>query len=380
VTIQQPVLDRQRVRRQLAVIQRRRKMSVHFVVPNLVVTKPWRVGPATISPPGRVLDRAEADFAAGRLGELTVKDYRQHLGDRQWSTIRVPGTYSLSTSDASAVDDGREIARDVIAVLRLFQRVQAPGAETDWQTFGLAMDMGSVMEPRWFTDPRGRHRGMGLQSHGVGPSWSFRSADIAAFRADPRFQFLEAALVAGDNNPPDSWQARALASIRTWGLATLMQRPATRIVLLATALEGLLGNKYVPGDPATGGHVVARRAAYIWCGYNTRPAIKPHRPDGRPACPFLTTTTDPRRDPALYPSRGRWACSWYGDIRTLYDDRNAAVHGADQRWDLKSARVHGWNASEVILATLGWLTETGSTAISDVDHAIRALPAETEAV
>ena len=238
------------------------------------------------------------------------------------------------------------------------------------------MDMGSVVEPRWFTDRRGQHRGMGLQSHGVGPSWSFRGADIAAFRADPRFQFLAAALTAGDNNPPDSWQARALAAIRTWGLSTLMQRPATRIVLLATALEGLLGNKYVPSARATGGHVLARRAAYIWCGYRSQPAIEPHRPGGRPTCGFLSGTTDPRHDPALYhPQRHLWACSWYGDIRTLYDDRNAAVHGADQRWDLKTARVHGWDASEVILATLGWITETGSTSISDVDDAIATLPA-----
>lgn len=365
------------MRRHLASMQRRRRMSVHFVVPNLIVTRPWRIGPTIISPPGRVLDRAEAQHAAGRLSEMTLDDYRKHLGDRQWATIRVPGTYALSTSDASAVDAARETARDVIAILRLFQRARAPGAETDWQTFGLAMDLGSVIEPRWFTDPRGQHRGMGLQSHGVGPSWSFRSADIAAFRADPRFRFLEAALVAGDDNPPDSWQARALASIRTWGLATLMQRPATRIVLLATALEGLLGNKYVPGRRATGGHVVARRAAYIWCGQGvTQPPIEQHRPGGRAACAFLTTTTDPRRDPTLlHPTRGLWACTWYGDVRTLYDDRNAAVHGADQRWDVKTARTHAWHTSEVILATLGWITETGSAAISDVDAAIDALPA-----
>jgi hypothetical protein len=57
-----------------------RRMDANFVVPNLLVTRPWRVGQTIISPGGWVLRRAEADFAAGRIGELTVEDYRRHLG------------------------------------------------------------------------------------------------------------------------------------------------------------------------------------------------------------------------------------------------------------------------------------------------------------
>jgi hypothetical protein len=265
-------------------------------------------------------------------------------------------------------------------VLRLFQRARAPGAETDWQTFGLAMDIGSVMEPYWFSDPHGRHRGMGWQSHGLGPPWKFQRADMLAFRADSRFAFLDAALTASNANPSDSWQARSLVAIRTWSLATIMQRPATRIVLLATALEAMLGNRFVPpgqGKSAqTRGHVLAKRAGYIWCGYGAEPRIQLHRPSGRLACDFLTTTKDPRWDPTLcHPTSRMWACSYYGDVRTLYDDRNAAVHGADQHWDAKEARRYGWYTSEIILATLAWIIETGSTSINDVDAAIVALPA-----
>jgi hypothetical protein len=370
-----PPRTREEAHRLLSRPDRPRRVGVNFAVPNLQVSRPWRVGPATILPGGRALDRIATFVRDGQMSDFFADDLRKHV-DRESSTIRVPGLLKLRQIDSPAVNAARDTARDVIAVLRLFQASRAPVADTDWQTFGLAVDTGSVLEPRWYTDRGGRPRGIGWESHGVGPPWRFQWADMVAYRADARFAFLDAALTAGDANAPDSWQARALAAIRTWNLATIMGRPATRIVLLATALEGLLGNRYVPGGRATGGHVLAKRAGYLWCGYGVRPEIAPHRAGQREACAFLTTTTDPRKDPILYHRSSRvWACTFYGDVRTLYDDRNAAVHGAESRWDAMSARRRGWYTAEIILATLGWIIETSSTSISDLDRAIASLQA-----
>lgn len=84
----------------------------------------------------------------------------------------------------------------------------------------------------------------------------------------------------------------------------------------------------------------------------------------------------PRGDRKLYdPALGGWMCSYYGAMRSLYDDRNAAVHGADVRWVQKMASRHGWHATDMILATLAWVTQQQSSSISDVDAAIAVLPA-----
>src|SRR5205814_14505 len=97
---------------------------------------------------------------------------------------------------------------------------------------------------------------------------------------------LDAALSAGDSGRTD-WQRRAIVAIRTMNLATVMQRPATRIILMATALEALLGNTYAPGGRATGGHQLSKRAAYLYCGTNILPTPDPHGPGRRGACGIL---------------------------------------------------------------------------------------------
>jgi hypothetical protein len=352
---------------------------VHFLIENLITSeRRWRIGPAVLWPPGALREHLDSEIAAAKppwlptLAEMYLRD----LAEPQWSTLSVPVLAPEGPLGNAIADQARDTARDVVAVLRLLQRVRVPMADVTFQTFGLGTDIGPASETRWVTARRGRIAGIGFQHHGIIGSWTFRDADRRAYRKDPRFAFLDAALAAGDGGR-DDWQSRVIAAARTASLATILQRPSTRIVLLATALEALLGNAYRPGARPTGSHVLAKRAAYLWCGTDMTPP-SPHgtAAGARPACDLLTTTSDPRGDPNLWHARrGIWACSWYGDMRQLYEDRNAALHGAEARVDHSAASSHQRHLEAVILATVAWVIRASPTSIDDLDREIAALPA-----
>ena len=158
-------------------------------------------------------------------------------------------------------------------------------------------------------------------------------------------------------------------------LATAGERPSTRIVLLATALEALLGDRFQPSASAKGrGHQLARRAAYLACGWEPGPPGL-HRPGGRAACAFLMAK-DPRHDPNLHnPELRIWACSEYGDMRQLYDDRNAALHGAATGFDAGTARRHQFHLDHVVVEALSWVSQRRPISIGELDHEIVSLPA-----
>lgn len=352
-----------------------RRRYVHFVVTNLTLSRPWRVGSTTIYPPGYLLDRLDRHLVDldPPLPQQLADEYRRDLSDRNWSTIRVPVEARGGRVDGPIIDGARDVARDVIAVLRLFQRVRVRYVSLDRQTFGLATDIGSIVEPRWITDAVGRFASVSWERHGVLAPWTFRAADLQAYRTDPRFAYLDEALAAGDHGR-DDWQGRAIAAARTMSLATIMERPAMRVILLAAALEALLGDKFTPGAKATGGHRLARRAAYLYCGSDL-PVPDLHRPGGRPACRLLTATADPRKDPSVYDREPAvWGCSWYGDMRDLYDARNAALHGAEARFDQRAASTHAFHLDAAVLSTLAWVAEIRPRSIDDLDAAIAALP------
>jgi len=156
-------------------------------------------------------------------------------------------------------------------------------------------------------------------------------------------------------------------------------RPATRIVLQATGYEALLGNTYRKGRKATGAHQLAQRAAYLACGTDVVPP-NPHGIGDRLACRFLTATADPVELPSLHDkASGMWACSWYGDMRDLSDDRNATVHGADLPLGHRRASRHEFHLDLVIMRTLDWIVRTRPSGIEDLIEEIRSLPPDPAA-
>jgi hypothetical protein len=351
----------------------RRRHFVHFLLTGLSARgRRWKVGQATIYPPGDLLAVIDAHVATTtpRWRQGLIDWYREPLDGAPWSTIAIPVLARRGPIPNELVDEARDIARDVVAVLRLFQRWRVPMADVPQQTFGLVPDIGILTEPHWVTLRRGSVVGTGWARHGTAGPWSFDAADRRAYRDDPRFAYLDRALAVGSERV--EWQTRVIRAARIASLATIMQRPSTRIVLLGTALEALLGNRFQARDPGAGADRLARRAAYLWCATDMLPP-QPHGIDGRPACGFLTSKKDPIKNSTLNP--GFWRCSYYGYMRDLYDDRSAALHGAELEWDHRLASQHQAHLEAVLLNAVAWIVRTSPTSIDDLDAEITSLPA-----
>lgn len=359
---------------------RPRRVVVHLQVPYLVVPRPWRVGAATFWPSGELLERLRRLGGTVRrpLPSVLVDHVTEQLGDSRWATVR---TDVMSTVDGRGKEDlqaavvaARDAARDAIAALTLFKLAMTPYSSTDFQSFGLALDVASVREDYWVTTTSGRYLMAGSASHGTIAPWEFQPADIGHYRRDPRFQLIDRALRTHDDQRSD-WQRRTLSALRTFTVANTVDRPSTRIVLAAAALEALLGDEFKPGvrQSPTGSHQLARRAAFLWCGAENN---NPHGPN-RPACPFLTEPSDRKLTHRLAEDarHGReWVCSYYGDLRDLYDDRSAALHGAEVRFTNKLASRHEFTVERVMLLVLAWIVTANASSLQDYEAAIAAVP------
>ena len=357
----------------------RRCVFVHLPVPYLVVPAKWRVGAVTFLPPGRLLQWFRQDRVRRGVSTHALGAYIEEIlgEDSIGSTALVPAwTNHLATGQIAewTYAEARDAARDSIAVLRLFQR--SPGMNVDHQLFGLAVDIGAAREHRLTTDRSGRFVSTGVRLHGSIGSWTFSRDDVAAFRADPRLVYLDEALRMPDGQRTE-WQRRAVAAVRTLGIGTPLHRPAQRIILAATALEALLGDAYQRGRAGAGAHQLARRGAFVWCGAEFN---DPHgQAPRRGACPFLLARDgkDLRRRITAYnqANGGQPVCSYYADLRDLYEDRGAAVHGAEAQFSERLAGRHEYTLEKVIMVVLGWVTMSGATTFEEYERAIAALPA-----
>lgn len=355
----------------------RRRVFVHLAVPFLTVPAAWRVGGTTFLPPGRLLARLDRDQAKRRrvLGDLD-EYLRRQLAEDGLTTAMVPAwTRNLSTGriESETYAAARDTARDSIAVIRLFQR-SSTSMSIEHEAFGLAVDVGSAREDRWVTDRDSRVISFGTAMHGSIGRWEVCRADIAAFWADQRFAYLEGALRKAGQRRTD-WESRVVNAVRTFAMTTTLHRPGQRIVSAATAIEALVGDAYRPGTGGTGGHNLARRAAFAWCGVEFG---DPHGPaPARASCPYLTATASgdlkKRMREVEERSGARPPCDYYATLRVLADDRNAAVHAADVPLSDQQARRHEYTVEKVLMAVIGRIVSGDMTTLSDYEAAIKSL-------
>lgn len=359
---------------------RPRVVVVHLQVPYLVVPRPWRVGAATFWPAGELLRRLQrrGGTQLRPIAPVVLDHLTEVLVNSRWATVRARAMSEIGRHGKedmkSAVAAARDSARDSIAVLTLLKLAKVRNLSTKLQSFGLALDVASVREDYWITTPRGRFLSGGSARHGSLAPWEFQVDDINAFRRDARFRYLDAALRTTDDQRTD-WQRRVISALRTFTVANTVDRPATRIILAATTLEALLGNAFEPGvrQNPTGSHQLARRAAFLWCGSEHS---NPHGPN-RPACPFLTEPSDRKLNHKVSEDARRgqqWVCDYYADLRDLYDDRSAALHGAEFRFTDRLASRHEYTIERVLLLVLEWAASTGAATLDQFEAAIQAVP------
>lgn len=359
-----------------------RRVTVHLLVENLQVPSTWRVGDVVFRPVGWLRERVEMDSRARDVPIFRQDFALPPLRETKWSSAAVTwyqpaasGNYNVSMQVA------RNATRDAIGVLRLLQRARYPLAPRNVQVFGLPDEVGSVLEYHWVEDTGGRFIGVGGQWRGSIGGWEFSRADIHAYRRDARFWYLNSALLSGT---AVGWQQRLMTAMRTVAVATTSLRPSLRIVLLATALEALLGEEFVGGwrfdeqgkaikPPQANAHTIGQRAAYLAC---IEPDGVRHHPR-TPACLHLSSASQTKLREELY-ARQRGGdfrvCSAYEAVAALFEDRNAALHGASDSFTEGEAVDHEVTVDGVLLAALGWVVDSGATDIDVLADEIAALP------
>ncbi len=349
---------------------------VHLQVPYLVVPSPWRVGEAVFWPAGELERRLRPQLEGREIAEHVLRP----LTSQPWATVRVTIAPALDARGAvnvnATVARARDVMRDSVALLTLFKLARMRAGRR--QTFGLATDVTSSREDYWILRRDGRWHLSGGGHHGSGIPWRFSRSDLAAFRRDPRMAYLERALFTPEPGRSE-WQPRAIAALRTFSMGQAY-RPGPRIVLAATTIEALFGDGFLPGvvKPPASAHVLASRAAFLWCGVEAGDPTggNPHGPN-RPACPFLTEKSARSLDRRLEADDAvgqRWRCDYYADLRDLWVDRNAALHGAELDASEELASRREYMVERIFLLVLDWLARTGATRFSELEGAIAALP------
>ncbi|HKQ18228.1 MAG TPA: hypothetical protein VJW75_00645 [Candidatus Eisenbacteria bacterium] len=191
--------------------------------------------------------------------------------------------------------------------------------------------------------------------------------DCATFIDDARFRHLGRVIASRRRSPFDR---QLLTALRAYDTAILPQPDQVRVVLLATAMEAILGDDK-SFDRA---HRIARRSAYVTC---VPPGDISHA-NGRPTCLYMrapsTETVEVlqrmRADESL-----AWDCTAYTTVRSLFRHRNNAVHRGATNFDERAMRQHRWAVREALLATIEWAIAHRGEGLKDIDAGIASLPA-----
>jgi hypothetical protein len=338
-------------------------------VPNLKVDAEWRIGRAVIHPEGWLAGELDRLSRLRGFGPADEQTFGQGPRARTDATITVQVTLQGDDHFAEArrvFELAREPARDALGVLALYQHARS-NWDSSSELFGLDVDVFGAMTHAWLTTDDGKITS-GYGREGAAFRAEFGADDRRRFAEDPRFVYLDAALVADD---PTDWQRRAVATCRVLRLALGEPREATRILLSAVALETLLGDR---SKEATGRHQLSRRAAFRWC---VTDGNDQHGPT-RAACPYMLATNAgeiAKFERMAEPGGGRYQCGYYWDVRGLLADRGQVAHGGElTEAAAKRARAHTFTIERVLLRILEWLADSEASRFEELDAAIEALP------
>lgn len=329
----------------------------HFPVLNLKdVARPFMFGRAVFRPLGWLMNEIEAPAPDA---DEVLRQLRQVFQD---------GARDLDCATADALADTRDEAKilvsDAVAALRLFQRRSHRFLSLDRQTFGLVGEVGSTVERHWRTTAEGGFAAGGYKVSGVIGDWVFTAEQLDAVAADPVMTFLDRCLQRAERDL-EQFDARILTALRLLNSATIMATPGVRIVLIASAVEALLGD-----DPMQERvHRIALRAALLTC--NRDDAV--HHGAAWPCAYFAQPTGKDLRKfmEAERKQKRHGVCSAYWKHRDIFDARNAVLHDAKLEFDHRLAEKFEGRVDTLIANVILWHVETRG-ALPELDAGVRA--------
>lgn len=330
------------------------RSTYHFPIVHLLIPTSLTLGRVTFRPKGWLSELLATDVADWGKNTEARDNLKRQADDLVWSTADV--------EDANS-DAARATVSDAVSALRLYQRSRYRYVGLESQTFGLGADIYSGIEDYWRTDGA-TLLGAGFEAHGIIGGWEFAGADVDAAASDPLFQQLNRLLTVLPAEAAE-FDRRVLVALRMLGRSTRLLPSSLRVVLLAAALEALLGDE----PPKNRTHRTALRAAYLTCALDD---ARPHGPD-RP-CPYFGCWTfkELERGMTATAATGRGAfCSAYWDIRELQELRNTVLHEA--RTEVERPESAEGEVDEVLRHLLRWRREgPARDSMADLDRDVRA--------
>lgn len=349
-----------------------RPTTHHLPLANLEVTKSWRVAGVTLRPSGwlaKEIERRHA-IAIAAHPRLVGKPVVEFFMEPSRDMARAAAHWATAQVVSRSLHQARESVRDVVALLRLFQRGRTR-TNLDKQTFGLPVDIYAVRNDYIVAPKRSLPR-PGFQWHGIVASWKFDDRQIRQFRGDARFRWLEEAL-AREPSGRTELQERLITALRFVNLATVLLPPAVLVALRALALEALFRDE----ERANRRHRIARRIAYLTCGRPNRWSLEdegqPHRWPDRPACFYLEATTYRQVKHEMIRLKAKEVpnvCSAYWDSWDLFEDRDEVMHEARTSFSDHALGWHEINLDVAILTLVAWAAKSGAVRLSQLDAEI----------
>lgn len=336
-------------------------------VPNLTVSRAWKVGRVRFHPAG-----SAAGLVENAIGEAASVPFA--LPDVVTDKVTELDRGVVAEVTASDLEEGMSLVEDALAVLRVVQRMRNPMSDNRRLAFGLPGQVRSAAVVYFVLD---EGLSMGGARVGALAGWTFSDDDHEAWVTDPVYRFINAALACPETDRA-ALQRRVLITIDLLSEAWLSWQPDMALLNAAMALEVLLGEET---DRPAKKFRLARRVSYFLCGW---PGDNRYTAGKRAACPLLSLPLSRQGQPGKELEKlikdirdGQTArCSQFLDVLDLYDARNSLVHGGRIGLTESQQTQATWFIANWLLPqVLAWFADHPDAALTELDAEVASLPA-----
>lgn len=310
-------------------------------IPHLEIDSAWRVGRCLLVPGAWIAETVTTALRRSTI-QGAWREYLSKIVQVEAAKVAPQAALCVPGQDMEAAD---AIARETLAVLRLFQRARHPGTNLRRQTFGLPGDVNFTRRDYFqyevLSTGKPSSAGLAWQRPGFLAGWTFGSGDRLAYRKDMRFRLLDQALRARRRSQLES---RLLHTILLISQGSTYFDPSLEVALLAVGYELLLSE----GVGESERHRVSQRVAYSTC-------LAQCGHGDVPPCHYLISTSRKRvvLETRRLQHQGRHGlCSAYMHTDQLFGLRNAVLHEGAVLDD-DAAGHHAWRMDRFLLDFLG---------------------------
>jgi hypothetical protein len=351
-----------------------------FRLPHAAFEREWVFGPVTFQPAGALLAEVQSlpDYTAQVKNYGVALDHVRGLA-MDWAA---DATVEVDTDDG---DGAVELARQAVAILRLFMRPEV-SVNVGLHKIGLVGDVALAIR-EMIVIHESRRVGFGARRVDGPVSFTFTRAMLDKWDAEPRIKYLSTVL-ASSPKARSRLGSRTLTAISMLDVGFLATEATVKVLSSAVAVEAMLSRE--PGTSTSAQRTespmrIARRLAYLKCPAQC----------GRssPPCPYINGFPSEKALVELARQSSRkgeeWRCTWYlkyacpdalagaTSSPSLFSARHEVAHEGATTASERDIRMIRYFADEAIFAALNWFAQHPGGSITDLDAEIDAAAARS---